>query len=192
MNDYYALLGVDRFVSPEALRHAYRTQILAMHPDHNPGNALASARAREIIEAYHVLSNPVARRDYDLGIGCQTTDLAAYRHRQPISFEWIPRLAFVMTFFAVLAGLVYGTVLAVDSRNVVFRPSLEAAIAAPDPASPVILGKRIPKLDTNVARDDQMKIASNIINHVCLQTAVYSQTRANPAVGFFSGVRTSL
>lgn len=179
MGDYYTLLGVDRYVSQEALRHAYRRRILAMHPDHNSGSDLACARAREIIEAYRVLSNPIARRDYDFAIGYPSTDLVAQVFgREPLSLQWIPKLMLILVFFGMLAGLTYGTSLALGSRSMVFRPHLDAIDVSPTPVSPTILGRPIPEVGF-----DNSNLVSDIISLVCVQTAVHAETEAAPASG---------
>lgn len=186
MGDYYTLLGVTRFASQEELRRAYRSHILATHPDHNPDDKLACARARATIEAYHVLSNPVTRRDYDMGIGYPAAHLATRVFREPISFQWVPKLMLLLVFFGILAGLFYGGMVALDSRNIVFRPSVEEVWVAPDPESPAILGRAIPKADTNVAREDHSSLASNIITCVCLQTALCAEANAKSEIKFFA------
>lgn len=187
MSDYYTLLGVDRFASKEALRRAYRSHILAIHPDHNPDDDLAGTRAREIIEAYHVLSNPWTRRDYDVRIGYGPAYLVTQvSNREPFSFQWIPKLMLILVFFGILAGLTYGTVLAVGSRSMVFRPQLDVISVSPDPASPAILGRQIAGPDDNVAREDNTDLASNIISRVCLQTALYAEAEAHSGIRFFA------
>ncbi len=59
IDDSHQLLGVSRYASREAVRRAFRLRLLAVHPDRNPLDSLATERTRRIIEAYHVLSRPL-------------------------------------------------------------------------------------------------------------------------------------
>jgi len=63
--DYYEVLGVDRNVSEEDLKKAYRKQALKYHPDRNAGNKVAEEKFKEANEAYSVLSDPQKRQQYD-------------------------------------------------------------------------------------------------------------------------------
>ena len=63
--DYYEVLGVDKNVSAEDLKKAYRKLALKYHPDRNPGDKEAEEKFKEAAEAYDVLSNPDKKARYD-------------------------------------------------------------------------------------------------------------------------------
>jgi len=63
--DYYEVLGVEKDISPEELKKAFRRAALKYHPDRNPDNKEAEVRFKEVAEAYEVLSNPEQRARYD-------------------------------------------------------------------------------------------------------------------------------
>jgi DnaJ family protein B protein 6 len=67
-NDLYATLEVTRTASPDEIKRAYRRLALKYHPDKNPDNrSSAEERFKSISKAYETLSDPVKRREYDLG-----------------------------------------------------------------------------------------------------------------------------
>lgn len=65
MRDYYEILGVERGCDPASLKAAFRKMAMEHHPDRNGGCENASARFKEINEAYSVLSDPQKRAAYD-------------------------------------------------------------------------------------------------------------------------------
>ncbi|XP_052017228.1 dnaJ homolog subfamily B member 7 isoform X2 [Apodemus sylvaticus] len=66
MVDYYEVLGVQRYASPEDIKRAYRKVALKWHPDKNPENKEEAERKfKEVAEAYEVLSNGEKRDIYD-------------------------------------------------------------------------------------------------------------------------------
>lgn len=63
--DYYEVLGVDRSVSKEDLKKAYRKKAMEHHPDRNKNDATAEQKFKEISEAYEVLKDDQKRAAYD-------------------------------------------------------------------------------------------------------------------------------
>lgn len=63
--DYYELLGVERSASDAELKAAYRKLAVKYHPDHNPDDARAEEKFKDLSEAYAVLSDAEKRRRYD-------------------------------------------------------------------------------------------------------------------------------
>jgi len=63
--DYYDVLGISRSASDGDIKSAYRKLAKTYHPDKNAGDEKATARFKEIGEAYAVLSDPEKRKLYD-------------------------------------------------------------------------------------------------------------------------------
>jgi molecular chaperone DnaJ len=65
--DLYVVLGVRRGASEGEIKRAYRRLARRFHPDINPGDRMAEARFRQILEAYETLIDPDRRSRYDSG-----------------------------------------------------------------------------------------------------------------------------
>src|SRR6266513_4694853 len=63
--DYYEVLGVDRNVSEEDIKRAYRKLAVKFHPDKNPDDPHAEEKFKELGEAYDVLMDADKRAAYD-------------------------------------------------------------------------------------------------------------------------------
>jgi len=63
--DYYALLGISKDAQPGAIKAAFKKLALQYHPDVYKGED-AHERMRVLLVAYQTLSDPVARKKYDL------------------------------------------------------------------------------------------------------------------------------
>ncbi len=71
--DHYRMLQVSRDAEPEVIEKAYKALSLKYHPDVAPGGRAeeATRRMQRINEAYGVLSDPAARRRYDLTLAAE-------------------------------------------------------------------------------------------------------------------------
>jgi molecular chaperone DnaJ len=65
LKDYYKILEVTPAASQADIKKSYRRLALKYHPDKNFGNQLYEAKFKEILEAYHVLSDVKKRSDYN-------------------------------------------------------------------------------------------------------------------------------
>ena len=64
--DFYVLLGVDPSSDTQGIRSAYRHLALRYHPDR--AGPQSTRFFQEIVDAYHVLSDPERRASYDDGL----------------------------------------------------------------------------------------------------------------------------
>ncbi|NEO32548.1 MAG: DnaJ domain-containing protein [Symploca sp. SIO3C6] len=65
--NYYKILQVSTEATIEEIKEAYRRLVRQYHPDLHPGNRLLEEKFKEICAAYKVLSDSVARQEYDQG-----------------------------------------------------------------------------------------------------------------------------
>ncbi|MEO8710583.1 MAG: DnaJ domain-containing protein [Parafilimonas sp.] len=63
--DYYKILNVKSTASSGEIKNAFRLLAMKYHPDRNPGDALSTAVFTEAAEAYKVLSDADARKQYN-------------------------------------------------------------------------------------------------------------------------------
>jgi len=66
--DYYQILGVTKETPIDEIKKVYKKLALKYHPDKNKNDNEATEMFKKISEAYGVLSDPVKKRNYDLGI----------------------------------------------------------------------------------------------------------------------------
>ncbi len=64
LKDYYAILGLPRNASQEAIKKAFRKQALVFHPDKHKEGIISQAKYAEIQEAYQVLKDGAKRVAY--------------------------------------------------------------------------------------------------------------------------------
>ena len=74
------VLGVSADAPAEAIIHAYRRRARTWHPDVRPHDPEAALRFKMLTDAYHVLTDPVQRAEYDRG---QRKDAAPRRSPDP-------------------------------------------------------------------------------------------------------------
>ena len=65
--DLYVVLGLQLGASESDIKRAYRRLARRFHPDINPGDRMAEARFRQILDAYETLMDPDRRSRYDSG-----------------------------------------------------------------------------------------------------------------------------
>jgi molecular chaperone DnaJ len=63
--DYYEVLGVQKNVSKDDIKKAYRKLAIQYHPDKNPGNKEAEEKFKEATEAYEILGDDQKKAAYD-------------------------------------------------------------------------------------------------------------------------------
>lgn len=85
MLDHYQTLGVSSTASSGQIKVAFRRLALKFHPDRNPEDQRDAQQFIAINEAYEVLSDPVKRSKYDLGISFEIDEEfnPGFKQRRP-------------------------------------------------------------------------------------------------------------
>ncbi|MGQ0625942.1 MAG: molecular chaperone DnaJ [Sporichthyaceae bacterium] len=65
--DLYALLGLTKSADAAAIKKAYRALAKKLHPDQNKNNPEAEDKFKAVSEAYAILGDEAARKEYDEG-----------------------------------------------------------------------------------------------------------------------------
>src|SRR6186997_2667639 len=75
--DLYIVLGLAHGATEADIKRAYRRLARRFHPDINPGDRVAEARFRQILDAYETLIDPQRRSRYDSGQGFEPRETRA-------------------------------------------------------------------------------------------------------------------
>lgn len=68
MENFYEILGVLNTADQKTIRAAYKRLAMKHHPDRNPNDLQAEEMFKKINEAYHTLSDPLRKLNYDTRI----------------------------------------------------------------------------------------------------------------------------
>ena len=77
MSDCYNILEVERTATPQQIKQAYRKMAMKWHPDRNRSSE-ATKKFQDINKAYAILSDPVKKRNHDLGMNNQWSEINAF------------------------------------------------------------------------------------------------------------------
>jgi curved DNA-binding protein CbpA len=65
VENFYEILGIPRSADLTTIKAAYKRLAKKWHPDRNPQNPDAEEMFKRINEAYHTLSDPLKKLNYD-------------------------------------------------------------------------------------------------------------------------------
>ena len=89
MRSYYEVLNVNNNASLTEIKISFRSLALKHHPDKNKNSEESKQAFMEIVEAYEVLSDERARKNYDLTSFGVSGPSAQRRWTAPADFEQI-------------------------------------------------------------------------------------------------------
>ncbi|KAJ3683420.1 hypothetical protein LUZ60_013647 [Juncus effusus] len=171
--DYYDVLNVNRDVSDEDLKKAYRKLAMRWHPDKNPGDKReAEKKFKQISEAYYVLSDPSKRALYDKhgedGLKGQQSSSPSARSAEDIFSE----------FFGPSNNFDFGHMWRANSTRF---PSYDASAAASSSSSSSSSSRRANEARfrsfdaTEVKREEVRRVANKVeTNLPCSLEELYS------------------
>jgi curved DNA-binding protein len=83
--DYYKILGVEKTLTQDEIKKAFRKLAVKYHPDKNKGSKSSEEKFKEVNEAYEVLGDKDKRKKYDeLGSNWNQYQQSG----QPGGFDW--------------------------------------------------------------------------------------------------------
>jgi DnaJ-class molecular chaperone len=85
--NYYDILGVSKSASHDEIKQSFRNLALKYHPDKNKNSDQSKQKFMQVVEAYEVLSDQQARKNYDI-----TTSNGFYGYSS--SRKWTPSADF--------------------------------------------------------------------------------------------------
>jgi curved DNA-binding protein CbpA len=91
--DHYKILEVSNTASQDDIRKSFRYLALKYHPDRNKNSEQSKRKFMQIVEAYKVLSDEQARKDYDIVAAANdnnNTDVNKYNHIYYGSYNYSP------------------------------------------------------------------------------------------------------
>jgi len=103
--DYYDILQVSPTATQKEIKHAFRMQSLANHPDTNPDDPLTAESFRSIVRAYEILGNEKLRAQYDRYHLHDSWEEQAALLSKPEQEQRERKKSYVWMIGAVLAGL---------------------------------------------------------------------------------------
>ena len=176
---YYEQLGLNPQASPEEIRHAYRSLVRILHPDHQTDpelKAAAERQLRKLNRIHAVLIDPAQRRAYDETLGQKTSFEAAdideskiRRRTNLIRSAWI--VGAVLTLF-----LIYW----LGSESSPVEPLLPASRA--QPGRPAIIPKQAQKVEIAEIERVRRDLASAIAERDAALREVARVRAKRPAV----------